>query len=447
MRFWPSESSADGTVAYSRRGTGAIDDVDTNSGTALSEADEDGLGVLIRDAGLPSPATLTARKTNITGYTRELTWDDSKVTVMDGATPVASGVQLTEADGDKQFTVVSQAGLSSGDAVMVVMQVDNPCGTMMGGDSVKLRHLVINVTGPVDSNGDGLINDAGNEFVYDSSAAGVLTIPVGVQVLPDDSRVRSRLQGQITVSLGAIAGSTLSWTTSTGTNVADYNAGSGLWTATAQFTGLPANNSAFGAKTASVAIGTYSTKTIGYEVFYTGTATNHPGGTATDPNWFYYYKQNEGGTDYDYAPSVPGGRSNSTAGVPGSIHIGNEAYAGDQYITTSLATGHLEATGSGWSAFNDFYANFVGVLAHERQHANNETQAGPPTDNDLDMLPSSFETGTSHTVPTQRYSAIGVLVGAQWDDGEVYAGGPVEQQAIQGAVTTQDWASPGTNKS
>jgi hypothetical protein len=37
------------------------------------------------------------------------------------------------------------------------------------------------------------------------------------------------------------------------------------------------------------------------------------------------------------------------------------------------------------------------------------------------------------------------LIGSTWDDGEVYAGGPIEQQGIQNADTSHDWANPGTN--
>jgi hypothetical protein len=85
------------------------------------------------------------------------------------------------------------------------------------------------------------------------------------------------------------------------------------------------------------------------------------------------------------------------------------------------------------------------VLAHERHHANNETTAGPPTDSDGDLLAGTYETATTQTDPNDKYSARGVLIGSTWDDGEVYAGGPIEQQGIQNADTSHDWANPGTN--
>lgn len=114
-----------------------------------------------------------------------------------------------------------------------------------------------------------------------------------------------------------------------------------------------------------------------------------------------------------------------------------------QKLHSRINTGQLEATG--WSQTFYYYKYFIGVLAHERQHANNEITSGPPNDRDLDYLPNDFETGTSHTNPDYKYSARGSLVGDRWDDGEVYAGGPVEQAGITGADTSQDWADLGTN--
>lgn len=93
-------------------------------------------------------------------------------------------------------------------------------------------------------------------------------------------------------------------------------------------------------------------------------------------------------------------------------------------------------------------ANFLGVLAHERQHANSEITTGPPADRDNDFLGNGFETGTSQTDPDEPCSAVDGVPGfacPPFDDGEVYAGGPVEQAGITGAVTSQDWADPGSN--
>jgi hypothetical protein len=173
--------------------------------------------------------------------------------------------------------------------------------------------------------------------------------------------------------------------------------------------------------------------------FYNATTSENP----TDPpNWFYYYKSNQGGTEYGYTAT---GRSTSvSAGGVGTVRIGNEAYAGDEYITHDYGNpgGRLRALGA--SATNRYYANFLGVLAHETQHATNQTNDGPPTDRDSDRLANDFEVDTSKTDPDNATSAQGALPGT-WYDREVYAGGPVEKAGIDGANTSNDWVHPGTN--
>lgn len=217
----------------------------------------------------------------------------------------------------------------------------------------------------------------------------------------------------------------------------------------------PMSNSLWGANTLYVSIdgphvagqegemiltgtASYVSEDKSIKVFYDGTGTQNPDG-ANVPNWFYYYKDNAGGGAYGYAST---GRSTSTAGGGmSSVRIGNEAYAGDQYMTFDYGNpgGRLRATG--WSGTNYYYANFLGVLAHETQHATNETAGGAGDgDADGDFLRSAFETGTSLTDPANPNSAS-----ASYDDGEVYAGGPVEKGGIDGANTSADWAHAGTN--
>ena len=216
--------------------------------------------------------------------------------------------------------------------------------------------------------------------------------------------------------------------------------------ATAMFTNLPEAYTAFGKKKATITLCYIKQDEADYEVFYPAEATNHPDDDRPDeippsPNWFYYYKQNAGGGQFFY---IPNGRSHSLSGKGDLfVGIGNEAYQGDKYITTSLDGGQLTATG--WSGINKYYANFLGVLAHERHHAYNQTSSGSPNDSDGDNLSNDYETGTTHTDPYDKYSARGILVGPIWHDGEVYAGGPVEEKAVLSADTTQDWANPGSN--
>jgi len=217
-------------------------------------------------------------------------------------------------------------------------------------------------------------------------------------------------------------------------------------TAKATYTALPAANIDFGLKQAELECDghTDTLPKADFEVFYMGQEKNHPGGDPSHPNWFHYYRLNEGGTTYGYEP-VAATRSHSiSAGGDGSILIADEAYVGDSFITTAIINGKLKATG--WSGTTKYYANFIGVLNHERQHANGEVAQGGPTDPDSDWLSTDLENNTSHTEPANPTSASDGVAGvAGFTDDEVYAGGPVEELAIQNADTSQDWANPGTN--
>jgi hypothetical protein len=219
----------------------------------------------------------------------------------------------------------------------------------------------------------------------------------------------------------------------------------GAFKVKAIFEGLPTNNSDFGEKEVRMIVDGCASQDDMYDikVFYTATATNHPGGTATDPNWFYYYMQNAGGGAYTYDISLSTSQSGSGYGE-GTIRIADNAYAGGTYLQTSIVSGQLTYTGQ--SPTFQYYAHFIGVLEHERQHANNQLQVpGPPSDPDSDLMTSSYETATSSTDPLDQCSAVGYSACTPFTDQEVYAGGPIEEAAILGADTTNDWASPGTN--
>jgi hypothetical protein len=228
-----------------------------------------------------------------------------------------------------------------------------------------------------------------------------------------------------------------------------------------RFTGLPTDYTAFGKKTVKMtAPGINAVRSI--EVFYAATATNHPGQdpNAKTPNWFYYYKQNAGATDIVYN----GAKRSEVIRVEHAVKIGDEAYSGDTYFITELIpaappTNHPRLSFKGTSRTNRYYANFIGHLAQEYGHRDNEVTTADnkidlARDPDADYLPDAFETGTSNTDPTYRYSARGdtsrpevaVFTNSEaLTDNEVWFGGPVEERAVKGATTTSDWAYPGTN--
>ena len=287
--------------------------------------------------------------------------------------------------------------------------------------------------------------DGQNEFTYNAAAPGVLSIETKVLVKPTGTAGVTGHDGvkfsdRCFYKLPTISGSTFAWD---GANTGGKSAALGEHLiAKATYTTLPAANTDFGLKQAEFECDSH-TDTLAkgdFEVFYMAQEKNHPGGDPTHPNWFHYYRLNEGGSDYTYDSAAS--TSHSLPGQPNSIQIADNAYTGGTYITTTVTSGQLTATGT--SGTFKYYTYFFGVVNHERQHANNET-TNSALDPDGDFLPSTFETGTSQTDPANKFSSRGSLSGNAFDDGEVYAGGPVEQQAIQSANTTQDWANPGSN--
>lgn len=136
------------------------------------------------------------------------------------------------------------------------------------------------VSAPSDS-GDGK-----NEFTFDSATPGVLEIAMKVKVTP--AGIAGVIKNDVLFKVGAVGGSTLSWK-SPNNGGKPIEAGDDL-VATAVYTGLPSSNSAFGSKVAQVDYKAVKQDEALYEVFFSKDATNHPGGVATDPNWFYYWQ-------------------------------------------------------------------------------------------------------------------------------------------------------------
>jgi hypothetical protein len=300
-------------------------------------------------------------------------------------------------------------------------------------------------TMPNDTAGDGQ-----NEFTYSAAAPGVLTIDTKILVKPTGTAGLTGHDGvkfsdRCIYTLPTITGSTFAWdaanpggkSTSSGENVI----------AKATYTTLPALNTEFGLKEAEFKCDSETDvlPKAEFEAFYMAQEKNHPGGDPAHPNWFHYYKQNSGGGSYTY-DSTPGARSSSVSnGGESTIKIGDYVHSpGGEYITTTIVGGQLKATG--WSSTNKYYAHFVGVLAHERQHALGEVTQGGPDDPDSDWLSTDLETNYSQTDPADPVSASsGVSAVAGFTDDEVYAGGPIEEAGVTGADTSQDWANPGTN--
>lgn len=207
------------------------------------------------------------------------------------------------------------------------------------------------IVNPIDSDGDTNIDDdattannlTGNEFTFSATAPpapGVLTIPVRVDLVPDDAATRAAFAGRVRTRIsaiddshGAAANVQMAWTTpfpgdpTAGSAV--YNPGTTHWETQVAFTNLPPNNTDFGVKTVTVEVldsnntTILQTRTVNIEVFWplllvsggarndANFAKNHPGanlsaaathtgnGVAAStraPNWFFYWRQAVGAT-------------------------------------------------------------------------------------------------------------------------------------------------------
>ncbi len=177
------------------------------------------------------------------------------------------------------------------------------------------------------------------------------------------------------------------------------------------------------------------------KVFYDGLAVTNPSGTL--PNWFYYYKNNEGGGAYGYGcfGAPPNETSFSTpGGGEATIHICDNVFVGSWTIETNWDTNPTSLMVTiGPVDYGTAYQYFIGALEHEREHATNHVPLGTMGDTDGDNLPSSYEINVTKTDPNDAFSA---WPGNTYDanDGEVYAGGPIEKNAILSANISADWA-------
>jgi hypothetical protein len=137
---------------------------------------------------------------------------------------------------------------------------------------------------------------------------GKLQVNLRAKVQPTDQAALDYLTGCVRFEVEAIGDSNLEW--GTGNEFASYD-GSGKFTNSATFHGLPTSNGAFGPKIAKLFVDNRweldSQQQI--RVFFPADATNHPPdgsfganrGTycgvtqATSPNWYYYWMQTQAG--------------------------------------------------------------------------------------------------------------------------------------------------------
>ena len=148
----------------------------------------------------------------------------------------------------------------------------------------------------------------------------------------------------------AVGTSAMAWAVANPRGKATGNGG--FLTATVAFTGLPDRNDAFGKKKVILLLNGRKLEESDYEVFFPKNATNHPGGQAGSPNWFYYWK--EGGvcgipSDCIFDPQAEYGWTQPR--TDNIVRIGIDAAeinTGPETYTSRLAAfGSITTTGTG----------------------------------------------------------------------------------------------------
>lgn len=243
------------------------------------------------------------------------------------------------------------------------------------------------VASPVVSGADGQ-----NEFNYDNSLPGVLTIDLVALVKPTGTASKIKADCYFTVQpIGKDAGT---WGTA---NPGGQPTVSGdCLLATVTFTTLPTDNSHFGLKLAAIyykgSTGVIKCDEAKYEVFFLKDEKNNPSAAMSIgagipeqamPNWLYYWGICSAAGDPNCAYMYPTHPQN-TPGTVGAVFRSNlpSLYFADLARLANTRTGH-----KGIDCFAE-------VVIHERLHRThyNEIIAGAP-DTDMDNLKDADEVG------------------------------------------------------
>jgi len=264
-----------------------------------------------------------------------------------------SGIQVVVDTGVAEFRV--QAGTVG---VQGVVKVSSLSGTEIAQDSLTIVKIEMvtpagdPVNSPVNS-GDGQ-----NEFTFSAASPGVLTMNLKAKVSP--SGVAGQIGSLCHFTVDGVGSSALVW---------DSNNPGGLPTAsddtllaTVTFSGLPANNSDFGLKKATIFLNNIKAAEENYEVFFDRDATNNPGGS--DPNWFDYWNQAAPTPNTVYEPLYTG------TAISVAMHEWHYATQYPKDLVTVGTTYPLGAFGRQYTTGEYFTGidNYIGAIIHELKH-------------------------------------------------------------------------------
>ncbi len=216
-----------------------------------------------------------------------------------------------------------------------------------------------------------------NEFTYSVANPGVLEINMLADVDPP-AALDAAFAQRVTFAIDNINGSVLAWDGANPGGRASIN-GAQL-TARVTFTGLPANNADFGQKQVRVLL---DGKVVGrkkIEVFYPRDATNHPGGVAGTPNWFYYWQQTGAGSpNTEYVAVLLDPLGNPVFGTTPKM-LNWSTYAGPiDRVRVGPATTGSDPRRDGSAQVVTGIDLFANTLLHENRHVRqvNDNNAQP----------------------------------------------------------------------
>jgi hypothetical protein len=286
--------------------------------------------------------------------------------------------------------------------------------------------------------------DGQNEFTFSSANPGVLAVHLKAKVLATGTA--DSLASRCRFTIDPIGESAMAWGTNNpgGQPVANGD----YLEADVTFTGLPTSNVGFGRKNVTITIDGTIKDQKAMEVFFQKDATNHPAGTSTDPNWFYYWKDGGVcgiGADCVWDPTDPGW-GYTYPGTDSLVRLGVKApmtNSGPE-IYTSPTYGSYTVTGQGKGI-----QCVAETLQHERHHLFIYQAFGiivgqkPPNDPDGDALPTNDENGYDgiisdpgdpNTFSVPGYPTLG--------DNEIRCR-KLELTLTIPIFPTKDWSNPG----
>ena len=283
--------------------------------------------------------------------------------------------------------------------------------------------------------------DGQNEFTFSTASTGVLTMNLKAKVTP--AAAAPIMAADCHFEVDAVGTSAMAWAAANPKGKATSNGA--FLTATVAFTGLPDKNDAFGKKKAILLLNGRKLDENDYEVFFPKNATNHPGGQAGSPNWFYYWK--EGGvcgipSDCIFDPQAEYGWTQPW--TDNIVRIGIDAAeinTGPETYTSRLAGfGSITTTGTGRGI-----KCVAETIQHEQHHLYlYKTYHGFGADPDSDGIPSLVEPTEDGVVSCPTNSDTYRLGGdyCPYGDNEVRCR-RIEMRLTITIRPAQDWANPG----